>query len=433
MNESASLLLHQFQVVDSKSPWNGKTCDIWVENGEIKGIAAGGELAHVAAETRIEGNGACISPGWMDLLAYLSDPGMEWKESLEQFTRAAAMGGFTDVICYPGGAPAPDQASAIDALQKRKPLGGINLWFAGEVSEAGKGKEMSNLFDMHLAGAQVFTDGIIHPVQDAGLIVRALQYLSAFGGRFFRYPVTQSLTGDGQMNEGVAATFLGFKGSPELAERVAGTRDLDLLEYAGGKIHFQPLTSPTLIQRIAAARKAGAQATVAVSALHLSLDDTALETFDTRLKVLPPIRDRNMVEGLKACIVRGEADALCSMHQAQGPEEKEVEFGVAEPGMLNLHTAFSLSYKHLVAGGHISLERLTDLWTHGPRQVAGLPPLTLTEGAEARLTCFDPRSEWTFSPDFIRSRAKNTWFEGHTLPVKVLGVIAGKGFIYNGF
>ncbi len=420
------ILLAGVTVLDSKSPFDQQLCDIRLKDGLVQEIAPANTLKPANDEKLITAEGLAVSPGWVDLLAYLSDPGHEFKETVGQFRRAAISGGFTDVLCYPDTAPLPDDAQGMEALKNKTQGEGTRLHLAGALTHNQAGKDLSTLYDMQLSGASAFTDGVYHPVQDAGMLMRALQYTQPFGGRIFQYPCDLNLAGDGQMNEGTMATLNGMKGIPEMAELIAGIRDLEVLEYAGGTLHYQPLTSTSLIERVAT--KSGIRPTMAVSALHLWADDSLLKDFDSFLKVTPPLRDKDQVLALRKAVASGAIQALVSLHHAQGLEEKEVEFAHAEPGMLGLQTAFSLSWDALVNTGLMNPSQLVDLWSYGPRAILNLEPITIDRGQAARFTLFQPEMTWVPDNRSIPSVAKNSWFVGKTLPVKVNGIITESGY-----
>jgi dihydroorotase len=408
-------------VVDAGHELDGQRVSLRIAHGSIDAIGEVGTLAAQADEQVLSlPESACVSPGWIDLQAHLQDPGHEHKESMEALATAAARGGFTDLICYPETDPPLDRAQLIDGLQRRAARLPAQLHFVGHLTEQGHGAELAELYDMHRVGAPAFTNGL-QRLRDSGVMLRLLQYLRAFDGLMMLSPLETRLVPDGQMNESPQAVRLGMRGIPEVAESMAVAQDLELLHYAPGRLHYQPLTSPRALAQIVQARPHASQPlTMGVPLCYLIHSDEELSSFDTRLKVFPPLRSPEQRAALRAALQRGEIDVLTSGHRAQGLEEKDLEFALAEPGMLTLQTFYPLAMT-LVQDRLLSTSDLIALITHGPRRVLGWPELHLTAGADAHLTLFDPTAHWTLIAQDIPSRAKNSPYLGQPLTGQVLG------------
>lgn len=422
-------LLPSVTVIDAGSKLDGQRMSLRIAKGSIVAIGDVGTLAAQENEQVLDlPQSACVSPGWIDLQAHLQDPGHEHKESMEALATAAARGGFTDLICYPETDPPLDRAQLIDGLQRRAASLPVKLHFAGHLTEQGRGAELAELFDMHRVGAPAFTDGL-QRLRDSGVMLRLLQYLKAFDGLMMLSPLETRLVPDGQMNESPQAVRLGIRGIPEVAESMAVAQDLELLNYAPGRLHYQPLTSPRALAQIVQARATAAKPlTVGVPLCYLIHSDEELDSFDTGLKVFPPLRSPEQRTALREALQRGEIDGLTSGHRAQGLEEKDLEFALAEPGMLALQTFYPLAMT-LVQDGLLTHSDLIALITHGPRRVLGWPEWHLTEGAAAHMTLFDPASQWTLTPQAIPSRAKNSPYLGQELTGQVIGTFcAGRWY-----
>lgn len=415
------LLIRRATIIDTSSDYNGQLCDLLVENGIISKIEKAGSLAEEADEV-IEADGLHVSPGWVDSGVILSDPGHEHKENLTALAKAAAFGGFSRVICYPNTEPVVDNAQMIHALRQRSSHLPVNLHFMGSISQQAAGKELAEAYDMKEAGAVAFSDGL-HPLQSSGLMLRALRYYQAFDGLVVTYPTEASLTGGGQMNEGVQSTQLGLKGIPEVAESGKIASLMDLFGYTGGRLHVQPVTSPLGIQHIQKHKKAADKLSMGASIAHLCFDDSELADFDENFKLFPPLRSAQQLQALQQALQEGAFQLLYSGHYAQSLEEKQLEFARAEQGMLMLQTAFSVAFEKLVKPGIISLEKLIDLLSHGPRAVFGLPANSISTGQKAELTLFQPEGSWTFSSEHLFSPAQNSPFLQKEMQGKVLRVI----------
>jgi len=414
-------LLPSVTVVDAGSELDGRRVALRIADGLIAAIGEVGAFAAKENEQMVAlPESTCVSPGWIDLQAHLQDPGHEHKETIEALATAAAKGGFTDLICYPETDPPLDRAQLIDGLQRRAANLPAKLHFAGHLTARGQGAELAELFDMHRVGSPAFTDGL-HRLRDSGVMLRLLQYLKAFDGLMMLSPLETRLVPDGQMNESPQALRLGMRGIPEVAESMAVAQDLELLAYAPGRVHYQPLTSPRALAQIVQARATATRPlTVGVPLCYLLHSDEELSSFDTGLKVFPPLRSPQQREALRQALQRGEIDALSTGHRAQGLEEKDLEFTLAEPGMLALQTFYPLAMS-LVQDELLTLSELISLVTDGPRRVLGWPEARLAEGSKANLTLFDPTANWTIEPQDIPSRAKNSPYLGQELIGRVLG------------
>ena len=425
-----AVLLRNVCIVDPQSEHHNQWMDLLIKAGRIAEIAPAGAIDAGRAGQTVEIDGACVSPGWLDMQVHLCDPGYEYKETLHALAGAARIGGFTGIVCYPNTAPVVDNSQMLYSLRNRASVLPVDLHFTGTISEKGQGKELAEVYDMREAGAIAFTDGT-QPIQSSGLLLRALQYMQPFGALMLRYPQDNSLAAHGQMNEGPQSTLMGMKGIPEMAESIALARDLQLIDYAPGKVHFQPLTATESLRLIAEAKAKHSSISTGTTAAHLAFDDSMLEGFDPNFKLIPPIRNREQVMTLKQAVKSGVIDVITSGHQAQSIEEKNLEFELAEPGMLGLQTTFSLAYAQLVETHIIPLERLIELISIAPRRILALPPVSVTAGQDANLTLFHLGRKWTLEGRHLPARSKNTPLLGQQLSGQVLGIYH-KGALHLG-
>ncbi len=275
--------------------------DILIRDGIIHGIGKNLPQAE-GAEQWSFGRSPYVSPGWFDVGVQTGDPGFEHRENLHSAARAAAAGGFTAVACFPNTQPAVDSKSSVVYIRNKTADSPVTFYPVGAVSVHAEGKDLAELYDMHAAGAIAFSDGR-QPLQDAGLLMRALQYARAFDGLIIHQPFHKSIAAGGQLHEGVLSTMLGMKGIPALSEEVAIQRDLSLLEYAGGRLHLHLLSTRKGVELVRAAKAAGLPVTASVAVANLCFTDSLLETFDSNWKVLPPLRDEThraaLLEGLR--------------------------------------------------------------------------------------------------------------------------------------
>ena len=420
------LLLRQVRVCHPASPHHGETLDLLLEAGRVVRLGQSLELPEEAH--LVEEEGLVLVPGLVDVGVQVGDPGYEHREDLRSATRAALFGGFTDLVCQPNTLPPMDSKAEVAYLKNQSAALPVDFWPLGAVSVECRGQDITEMLDMHHAGALGFTDGE-HPVQDNGLMLRALLYVKAFDGVVLNHPHDARIALDGQMHEGPLSTSLGLKGIPPLAEELMVQRDLFLAEYTGSRLHLSCLSTAASVELVRKAKERGLPVTASVAALNLAFDDSALRHFDTLFKVLPPLRspeDRQaLIQGLKD----GTLDFIVSNHVPLEEELKNVEFPFAAFGATTLEGAFALSRFHLRE--HLSLEDLVEKWALAPRRLLGLPIPEILPGAEARFTLLQPNETWTFTPEHIRSRSRNSPLPGQTLLGRVRGVIAGGEFMEN--
>jgi dihydroorotase len=390
---------------------------VFIKDGKIaqltdKPLATG-------ADVEVDGTGCWLSPGWCDLRANFCDPGLEHKEDLDSGALAAAEGGFTAVALLSNTEPVLDTKKGISYITAGNQARLTQLYPLGAVSVEAKGEELSEMIDLWKAGAVAFSDGT-HPITNSNLILKTLQYLQLFDGLLMNQPVEGSLAKGGQMHEGINSTLLGMKGMPSLAEEMAIARDIRLLQYAGGRIHFSCISTAAGLELIRQAKKEGLAVSCDVAIGQLLFTDEMLFDFDSNYKLNPPLRtesDRQaLIEGLKD----GTIDAIVSDHQPQDTESKKLEFDLAEFGMINLQTLFA----GLCSLGEFDAALVVEKLSAAPRRILGLPAIELKEGAEANLTLFSMDHQWEFSESINLSKGINSPFFNKTLRGKAMGVIA---------
>lgn len=414
------VLIKDAKIIDANSPFDQQTTDLLIENGRITLI---GENLIAQADTKvIEADGLCISPGWMDMGVHGGDPGFEHREDSETLNAAAQAGGFTAIACYPNTSPIRSSKTAVRYLIQQTQHLLVDFYPLGAISEDCKGVDITEMYDMHTAGAIGFTDGK-YPVQHAGLMMRALLYTKAFDGLIINQSYDDSIAPGWQMHEGLQSTRLGLKGTPAIAEEMAIERDIRLAEYTDSKLHLANISTVGSVELVRAAKSKGIKVTASVAAINLHKDDSALNGFDTNLKVFPPLRTPQDIEALKQGLIDGTIDVISSNHTPLEEEAKRVEFPYAKCGSIGLETVFSLAYAALK--DDLSISQIIDKISTNPRQITGLKQPTIQEGNTANITVFDPNATWTPTLFNIASRSKNTAIINEELPGKVIGVING--------
>jgi dihydroorotase len=418
-------LLKSVKIIDKKSGFNGQVKDILIEEGKISKIA---DIIEDKADKIIEGNNLHVSIGWIDMRVSPKDPGYESKEDLGSLCKAAAAGGFTKIVTLPNTRPTVQTKESIAYYKGFSKSQVVDILPAAAVTKNCEGKDFTEMLDLYHAGAIAFTDGE-RPLWNADILLKTLQYLYPIKGLLMNRPEETTLTLFGQMHEGIESTLLGMKGMPSTAEELIVMRDLKLLEYAFSQIqeketeavlHFSTISTQRAVELIREAKAKGLPVSCDIAAHQLAFTDVDLKEFDTNFKVNPPFRTKADIEALKGGLADGTIDTIVSDHNPHDEESKNLEFDMADFGIIGLETAFAVANTY----SNLPIEDLIEKMTSKPAKLLRLPEETIQEGVSANLTIFNPVLEWTFSEKNILSKSKNTPFIGHTLRGRVLGVIS---------
>ena len=412
------ILIKQARIIDPSSPHNGQIADIFIENGLISQIS--GQL-NPDADQVVSLEGLCVSPGWVDVFASFADPGFEYKETLETGANAAAAGGYTDVLIILNTNPVLHNKAAVEYVVHKGQHLPVTIHPIGAITRNTEGKELAEMYDMKWSGAVAFSDGV-NCVQSAGLLVKALQYVKAFDGIIIQVPDDKSVNPPGLINEGVVSTQLGLPGKPAMAEELVVERDINLAEYTDSKIHLTGISTRKSAGYVQKGKENGIAVSCSVTPYHLFFTDEDMTSYNTHLKVNPPIRTAEDRAALRDAVLNGTVDCLASHHLPHEIDSKVIEFEYAKFGMTGLQTAYAV-LNTAVAG--ISTERCVELLAVNPRRIFSLEPASITEGQKAKITLFQPATTWTFTADMIRSKSANTPFIGQTFTGKVTGIING--------
>lgn len=406
-----NLLIKSATVVDPESPFHNQVADILVKDGVISQI--GLSLTDDNADV-IDATGQYLAPGFFDLNCNVGELGLETKEDLQTGAAAAAAGGFTGIALMPNTHPPVHSKAEVEYLLNRAKGNLVDIFPLGTISHKREGKDLSEMFDMFQSGAKAFTDGN-RPVQDAGLMERALLYVQGFGAKVISYAEDAFIAGKAKMNEGVVSTMLGMKGLPSLAEELMIARDIYLAEDSGTAIHFTTISTARSVELIREAKKRGLPVTCDTAIHNLVLTDEALMGFDSLYKVKPPLRTQNDVDALINGLKDGTIDAIVTQHTPHEIEFKDVEFEVAEYGIIGLQTAFSLAVK---AG--LPIDLIVEKFSINPRKILNVEVPSLKEGSQANFVLLDVAAEWEYTRAANRSKSYNSPFLGQNLTGKVL-------------
>lgn len=412
-----STLLKNTVVVDLQSPYHGQTVDIRIQDDQI--VEIGSDLEASKTEDVYDLGGASISPGWVEMHSDFADPGFEERESLVSGAMAALRGGFSTVCITPNTHPVIQSKSDIEYIYSKGASLPVNLFPIGALSKNLEGDEMTEMYDMFSSGAVAFSDGK-KPVANPNLLKMALQYAIPHEMTVVNFPFEPRLAVGGQVNEGHVGTYLGMKGIPNLSEELMVARDIELLEYSGGKLHLSSISTRGSVERIRAAKAKGLNISCDVNVYNLVLIDEVVSEYDALFKVLPPIRSEDDRLALIEGVVDGTVDAVAVDHIPFDEEHKKCEFQNASFGMAYIEHAFGLYGAQL--SNHISLERWVQCLTQGPREAYGLGTISILEGSPAELTVFSPDEEWSDNKMNVESAAWNQPFIGQVLKGRAKGV-----------
>jgi dihydroorotase len=418
------ILIQQVTIIDPSSPFNGTTQDVLIESGIIRDIQP---AISTEADKVITGNSLHGSPGWVDVFAHFADPGYEFKETLETGSRAAAAGGYTDVFVIPNTKPVIDSKTQAEYISQKSRSLPVNVHPIGAISKGTEGKDLAEMYDMRSSGAVAFSDGL-NPIQSAGLLLKALQYVKAFEGTIIQIPDDKSVGANGLMHEGIVSTRLGLPGKPMMAEELQVARDIKLVRYADSKLHFTGVSAPKSLEYIRRAKDAGLAVTCSVTPYHLFFSDEDLLQYDTNLKVYPPLRTKSDVEILRQAVMDGTIDCIASHHLPHEYDSKVLEFEYAKYGMTGLETSYS-AIKTVLPG--LTESRWVELASINPRTIFGLECPVITKNTPACITLFEPGVPVTISPASFRSKSKNSAFTGKTLHGAVKGIINRETLFLN--
>lgn len=408
------ILIKSIKILDKESSHHGKVKDVLIENGQIKEI---GKIDAKANEV-IDGKGKILSPGWVDMRAWLADPGYEHKEDLTSGREAAMAGGFTHVAVLPNTKPVTQSKNDVAYVRAGNQKALTQLHPIAAVTLDVKGEDLTEMIDLHEAGAIAFSDGL-KPIWHSDILLKTLQYLQKFDGLLIDKPEDIHLNMFGVMNEGINSTILGMKGMPNLAEDIIVQRNLDILAYAGGRLHMTNVSTPHALSLIKNAKKKGLNVTCDIASYQTSFDDSALHDFDAAYKVNPPFRtaadNKAIIKGLQD----GTIDAIVSSHIPHDEECKKLEYDLADFGINGLQTVATDIAK---LSEKVEMELLIEKVTSAPRSLLKLDAATIEEGKSADLTVFDPNAEWTLNSKSNKSKSVNSPYWNQKLKGKAIAV-----------
>jgi len=412
-------LIKNCKVIHRGSKLHGKKVDILIDKGVISNV--GSKISDPKAKM-IEGKNLHISIGWLDIGTHLGEPGYEHRETFESLSNAANAGGYTDLVTMPKSIPVIQSKAQIKNLIFAGQTNGIEIHPLGALSQDLKGENISELIDMHHAGAIGFTDGLL-PVEKSGVLLRALQYVKQFGGIILHHPNDLSLSNEDLIHEGEVSTSLGMKGSPSLAENLMTYRDVNLQGYASSRLCIHLISCRESVETIKKAKKTDDKLVSGVAYMNLIKTHDDLSGFDSNLKVKPILRDKQDQKSLRKGISDDTMDYISSNHYPLEVEQKHLEYPYANHGAIGLETCFAAL--NTAKSNDLPLETIVHKISIGPREALGIEMPSFEKGTKAKFTVFDPDMKWKYEEKNIQSLSRNTPFTNVEFEGRVVATING--------
>jgi dihydroorotase len=411
-------------------------------DGEYDVLIDGDRIERVARAIPVEADvavvevprGFLVVPGLIDMHVHLREPGQEHKETIATGVLSAVAGGFTAVACMPNTSPVNDNAGTTEFMLRRAAEANLaRVYPIGAVTRGSKGEQLADIAELHAAGCVAITDDG-HPVATALMMRRALEYTRMFDMPVIDHCEDQSLKADGVAHEGFHAAALGLKGIPGEAEGIMVARDVMLAGMTGGHVHIAHMSARSSIAAVRAGRDRDVRVTCEVAPHHFVLTDEALERpikYDTNTKMNPPLREAADVEAMLTGLKDGTVDAIATDHAPHHADEKLVEFDRAPFGIVGLETCVPLALDRLVHRGIISIGRFVELLSVNPARIVHRPGGTLAAGSVADITILAPDASVTVRASALRSKSKNTPFDGWQLRGAAAATIVGGRTVYT--
>ncbi|WP_127753177.1 dihydroorotase [Devosia sp. 1566] len=422
------LLIENARLVDPASGTDARGA-VLVENGVITDLALEGPIGVPDGAEVIDAAGHVLAPGLIDMRVFTGEPGKEYRETLQSAGEAAAVGGVTSFVMMPDTSPVVDDGALVDFLLRRgKATSKVNILPAAAITKGLRGEEITEFGLLQEAGAVCLTDGR-SSIQSSALLRTAMSYAANYDMPIVHHLADRGLVGDGVMNEGFFATILGLKGIPREAETIPLARDLQLAALTGVRYHAAQISTASSAELVRAAKARHANVTAGVSINNLALNENDIGRYRTFFKLATPLRSEDDRQAMIEALRNGTIDTIHSDHDPQDSEVKRQPFAEASDGAIGLETLLAAALR-LVHSGEVDLLSVLRAMTIRPAQILGLPSGRIARGAPADLILFDPDYPWQVSETAIRSRSRNTSFEGARLAGKVMRTIVGGQTVY---
>ena len=403
------------RLIDPKNKIDAQQ-DVFIANRRIAAI--GQAPQGFVAEQVIDAGGMIVMPGLVDIAARLREPGYEYKATLESEMSAAVAGGVTSLVCPPDTDPPLDEPGLVEMLKHRaRSLNQARVFPVGALTYGLQGTELTEMIELTEAGCKAFSQADA-PLTDTRVLLRAMQYAATFGYRVWLRPQDSFLAKNGVAHDGEVASRLGLPPIPVVAETIALNTALQLARETGVTLHICRISSAAGVDMVRAAKREGLAVTCDVSLNHVHLTEMDIGYFDANCHLSPPLRSLRDKAGLRAGLLDGTIDAICSNHSPVDEDAKQLPFAEAEAGATGLELLLPLVLKWAEQERVPLLDALGRVTIH-PAQLLGVKMGHLTVGAHADLCVFDPQAVWKVEPAALKSQGKNTPFNGYEMQGRV--------------
>lgn len=402
------IIIQNGRVVDPATGFDGIR-SIFIDNSQIC------QPFDEKPDRLIDAAGLFVFPGLIDAHCHLREPGFEYREDIVSGTKSAARGGFTTVACMPNTKPACDNAALVRYIKEKSQKEGFaRVLPVGAVSKGQQGRELAEIGLMASEGiVAVSDDG--RPVESADLMRKAMLYASYFSLPVISHCEEPSLAEGGHMNEGYWSTVMGLRGIPTVAESMMVARDCLLAEYLNLPVHIAHVSARQSVDQIRAAKARGVRVTAETCPHYFTLTDKDCQGFNTMAKMNPPLRTGDDVEAIIEGLCDETIDLIATDHAPHHQDEKELEFGLANNGIVGLETALALGYTHLVRTGRLTLMKWLETMTTRPAALLAPELGTLLPGRPADIILVDLEHPFIFDRNTMLSKARNTPYHGWEL------------------
>lgn len=383
-----------------------------------------------AAERVIDASGLIVMPGLVDVAARLREPGYEYRATLESEMDAAMAGGVTSLSCPPDTDPPLDEPGLVEMLKHRaRLLNQARVFPVGALTYGLKGTELTEMVELSEAGCKAFSQADT-TLTDTRVLMRAMQYAATFDYRVWLRPQDAFLAKDGVAHDGEVATRLGLPAIPVVAETIALSTMLKLARETGVKLHVCRISSAEGVEMVRTAKSKGLAVTCDVSMNHVHLSEMDIGFFDANCHLMPPLRSQRDKAALRAGLLDGTIDAICSNHSPVDEDAKQLPFAEAEAGATGMELLLPLVLKWAEQDS-VPLLKALAIVTSNPAQLLGVKTGHLSVGAHADVCVFDPNTIWKIEPSALKSQGKNTPFNGYTMQGRVRHTIVEGHIAYS--
>lgn len=420
------ILLQNGRIIDPVNKVD-RQGDLIISEGRIHEIGAPGTLHLPDPDgTTFDLSGKWVVPGLIDMHVHLREPGEEYKETIASGTKAAIAGGFTAVACMPNTSPVNDSEAVTSLiLEKAEQAKMARVYPVGAVSKNSQGTELAEYGEMKQAGVVALSDDG-RPVANSQLMRRALEYSSSHNLLLISHSEEMSLSENGAMNEGALSTRLGLRGIPHVAEEIMVYRDIAMADYLELPIHIAHISTKETVDLIRRAKRNGSLVTSETTPHYFSLTEEAIDQYDTRAKMNPPLRTAEDMKAIREGLRDGTIDAIATDHAPHSNMEKDLEFELAANGIIGLETSVPLTM-NLVRENILTPSQMITLMSVHPARILGVEGGSLAAGATADVTVIDPDKKFVYTKDSIVSKSGNSPFIDREMQGKaVLTVVGGK-------